>query len=107
MRSQLLRPFTTQRTEGRLAARPAVEPLEDRCLLDGIPIIPNLPPTFLSASTVPANGDVNPYGVAFVPNGFPSGGPLNPGDVAVSNFNNSNNSQGTGTTIVGISPTGQ
>ena len=49
-------------------------------------------------STVPANGDVNPYGVAFVPNGFPTGGPLEPGDVLVSNFNNSANLQGTGTT---------
>jgi hypothetical protein len=81
--------------------------LEDRCLLSGIPIIPNLPPTFLSASTVPANGDVNPYGVAFVPKGFPEGGPLHVGDVLVSNFNNSGNSQGTGTTVVDISPTGQ
>ncbi len=37
------------------------------------------------ASTVPSNGDVNPYGVAFVPLGFP-GGVLNPGDVLVSKF---------------------
>jgi hypothetical protein len=28
----------------------------------------------IQASTVPANGDLNPYGVAFVPTGFPSGG---------------------------------
>jgi hypothetical protein len=91
----------------RPPARPAIEPLEDRCLLDGIPIIPNLPSTFLSASTVPANGDLNPYGVAFVPKGFPHGGPLHPGDILVSNFNNSSNLQGTGTTIVDISPTGQ
>jgi hypothetical protein len=33
-----------------------------------------------SFSTVPANGDVNPYGVAFVPNGFPGGGLLHAGD---------------------------
>jgi hypothetical protein len=84
-----------------------LQSLEDRYLLDGIPIIPNLPPTFLSASTVPSNGDLNPYGVAFVPNGFPSAGPLHAGDILVSNFNNHNNSQGTGTTIVDISPTGQ
>ena len=57
-------------------------------------------------STVPANGDVNPYGVAFVPNGFREGGPLEPGDILVSNFNNSANLQGTGTTIVRITPTG-
>jgi hypothetical protein len=47
---------------------------------------------------------VNPYGVAFVPPGFPSGGRLEPGDVIVSNFNNSSNLQGTGTTIVRARP---
>lgn len=71
------------------------------------PVLSSLPsaPTF-SVSTVPANGDVNPYGVAFVPSGFPSGGPLVPGDVLVSNFNNSANLQGTGTTIVRIDANG-
>jgi hypothetical protein len=49
----------------------------------------------VNASTVPGNGDVNPYGVAFVPKGVASGGKLHAGDVLVSNFNNSNNSQGT------------
>ena len=57
--------------------------------------------------TVPANGDVNPYGTAFVPEGFREGGPLEAGDILVSNFNNSQNQQGTGTTIVRITPTGQ
>jgi hypothetical protein len=56
------------------------------------------------ASTVPHNGDVNPYGVAVVPS---SVGSLVKGDVLVSNFNNSKNLQGTGTTIVQISPGGQ
>jgi hypothetical protein len=67
------------------------------------PLIPQLAPlpTF-SDSTVPPNGDVNPYGVAFVPHGFPGGGPLRPGDIIVSNFNNSGNLQGTGTTIVRV-----
>jgi hypothetical protein len=55
------------------------------------------------ASTVPANGDVNPYGVAVVPRTV---GRLTRGDVLVSNFNNRNNLQGTGTTIVEISPGG-
>lgn len=69
-------------------------------------IIPNLPasPTF-STSAVPLNGDQNPYGVAFVPQGFPAG-PLSPGDIVVSNFNDSGNQQGTGSTVVSISPTG-
>ena len=55
------------------------------------------------ASTVPSNGDVNPYGVAVVPR---STGALVSGHILVSNFNNSNNLQGTGTTIVDISPNG-
>jgi hypothetical protein len=53
-------------------------------------------------STVPSNGDVNPYGVSFVPRDFPTGGKLQPGDILVSNYNNSQNLQGTGTTIVDI-----
>jgi hypothetical protein len=56
------------------------------------------------ASTVPHNGDVNPYGVAVVPRSI---GSLVKGDVLVSNFNNSGNLQGTGTTIVQISPGGK
>jgi hypothetical protein len=60
-------------------------------------------PTVHIVSTVPPNGDLNPYGVAFVPANFSSGsGPLQPGDILVSNFNNSMNLQGTGTTIVRI-----
>lgn len=60
-----------------------------------------------SASTVPANGDVNPYGVAFVPKGFPAvKNGLVAGDVLVSNFNNKKNLQGTGTTIVRVPASG-
>ena len=54
-------------------------------------------------STVPSNGDVNPYGVAVAP---VSQGSLVKGDVLVSNFNNSANLQGTGSTIVEVSPSG-
>ncbi len=68
------------------------------------PIIPNRAAVPAVASTVPANGDVNPYGVVFVPREFPGGGLLRPGDVIVSNFNNSGNLQGTGTTIVRVNP---
>ena len=60
--------------------------------------------TKVIASTVPANGDVNPYGVAVVPR---STGRLYRGDVLVSNFNNKANVQGTGTTIVEVSPHGK
>jgi hypothetical protein len=52
-----------------------------------------------NASTVPANGDQNPYGVVFVAHGA---GLLKTGSILVSNFNNGMNLQGTGTTIVQI-----
>ena len=55
------------------------------------------------ASTVPGNGDVNPYGIVVVPSGI---GKLVAGDTLISNFNNSANLQGTGTTIVQVSPSG-
>lgn len=55
------------------------------------------------STTVPSNGDVNPYGVAQVP---VTQGRLVAGDFLVSNFNNSMNVQGTGTTIVQIGPDG-
>jgi hypothetical protein len=58
----------------------------------------------LVASTVPGNGDVNPYGVAIVPRSI---GTLHQGDVLVSNFNAASNLQGTGTTIVQIAPNGK
>lgn len=59
-----------------------------------------LPPS--GASTVPSNGDVNPYGVVIVPKTLPAGGGLQPGDVLISNFNNNLNLQGLGTTIVRV-----
>jgi hypothetical protein len=67
---------------------------------------PSFIPQLVNSSTVPANGDVNPYGVAFVPNDFPTGGTIAAGDVLVSNFNSSANTQGTGTTIVQLTPSG-
>jgi hypothetical protein len=61
-------------------------------------------PSVIVSSAVPANGDGNPYGTAFVPRGFPQPGPLKPGDLLVSNFNNSVPTQGTGTTIIKFTP---
>jgi hypothetical protein len=60
----------------------------------------------LFAPTVPANGDVNPYGVAVVPRSI---GNETRGNVLVSNFNNNvgtSGQQGRGTTIVQVSPGG-
>jgi hypothetical protein len=54
-------------------------------------------------STVPANGDVNPYGTFVVPH---TAGNLVAGDILVSNFNNAMNEQGTGTTVVELTPSG-
>ena len=82
-----------------IALLPMTQGLVDAA--DGAQFVP------LQVSTVPANGDTNPYGVAFVPFGFPQGGPLNPGDILVSNFNNSAGLSGTGTTIVRVTAGGQ
>ena len=67
------------------------------------PYLDHLDTVKLVASTVPANGDVNPYGIAVIPR---SVGTLQRGNVLVSNFNDSANLQGTGTTIVQVSPQG-
>ena len=57
------------------------------------------------ASTVPASGpaagDQNPYGTAVVPRTV---GKLVRGDVLVSNFNDATNAQGTGSSVVEVSP---
>ena len=53
-------------------------------------------------STVPDNGDLNPYAVVIAP---VSAGKIKQGDVLVDNFNNIANLQGTGTTIVDYDPT--
>ena len=70
----------------------------------GPPIVPSLPAVPSSKlTTMPASGEVNPYGVAIVPKGS-SGGTLQPGQILVGNFNDSANIQGTGTTIVTVTP---
>jgi len=69
----------------------------------------NFTTTTFIASTVPKNGDVNPYGVAVVQR---STGKLVKGHILVSNFNNAitvanpDGLQGTGTTIMDIAPDG-
>jgi hypothetical protein len=56
------------------------------------------------ASTVPHNGDQNPYGIFIVQQAT---GRLHAGNILISNFNNSSNLQGTGSTIVQVTPSGQ
>ena len=70
------------------------------------PVTPILP-VAVTASTVAANGDMNPWGVAFVPARFPTGGILNAGDVLVSDFANKDGKAGLGVSLVRIQPTGQ
>lgn len=53
------------------------------------------------ASTVPENGDQNPYAIAVAP---VSAGKIQKNDVLVDNFNDKNNLQGLGTTIVRYRP---
>jgi hypothetical protein len=70
---------------------------------DGSSILNKLKSISTLSTTVPGNGDVNPYGLVRVPHTM---GLLHEGDYLISNFNNSSNAQGTGTTIVQISPNG-
>lgn len=77
----------------------------------GFPYFHHGSPSFLAhfstvtniASTVPANGDVNPYGITVVPQSI---GRLVGGDTLVSNFNDSKNLEGTGTTMVEVALSG-
>src|SRR5579871_3799912 len=68
-----------------------------------IPFLAHLNQNNQVASTVPGNGDVNPYGVSVVPRTV---GDLIQNNILVSNFNDSANLQGTGNTIVQVSPAG-
>jgi hypothetical protein len=69
----------------------------------GAPFLSTLGAPRQVASTVPANGDVNPYGIVVVRTSI---GKLVKGDTIVSNYNDKANVQGTGRTIVEISPAG-
>jgi hypothetical protein len=66
-------------------------------------VLPPLKTISTIASTVPGNGDINPYGMAQVKR---TTGNLRAGHILVSNFNNSGNAQGTGTTVVDVARDG-
>jgi len=72
------------------------------------PFLATLTSASLVASTVPANGDINPYGIVTVPTSL---GKLKAGEMLISNFNApesaKENGQGTGKTIVQVSPAGK
>ena len=66
--------------------------------------LPNIHKHLSLTSTVPDNGDQNPYAIAVAP---VSMGKIQKDDVLVDNFNNAANLQGVGTTIVDYNPTTQ
>ncbi len=68
---------------------------------DGAAFLSTLQKQTQIVSTVPDNGDVNPYAVIVAP---VSMGNVKRGDVLVTNFNDKNNLQGLGTTIVDYRP---
>jgi hypothetical protein len=70
---------------------------------DSHAVLPPLKTVSVIASTVPGNGDINPYGMAQVKR---TTGNLRAGHILISNFNNGSNLQGTGTTIVDVGPDG-
>jgi hypothetical protein len=73
------------------------------CLVSGFAAAGSSGTITVIASTVPGNGDVNPYGIFVVPSTM---GKLVQGNLLISNFNDSANLQGTGTTLVQITPDG-
>ena len=70
---------------------------------DSSSILKKLKNISVITSTVPANGDVNPYGIVEVKQ---TAGNLQRGHILISNFNNRANQQGTGTTIMDVAPDG-
>ena len=90
---------TTAAASASTAAAPAPSPG---------PFLSKFTSVSMVASTVPANGDINPYGIATVPT---SVGKLQAGQMLISNFNAKEGAkqsgQGTGTTIVQVSSSGE
>jgi hypothetical protein len=89
---------------GAVALLPSVSVAKEANLGRPSPFLSQFKTVTNVASTIPGDGDVNPYGIATVPQTV---GSLVRGDTLVSNFNAVSNLQGTGTTIVQISPGGQ
>ncbi len=89
-------------TSSNTASTPAATPVKPVAFLAPLSSFSSI------GSTIPANGDVNPYGIAVVPT---SVGKLKAGQLLISNFNAKEGAkqsgQGTGTTIVQVSTAGQ
>ena len=93
-------------TRGLLAALGISMAAPGAALADGAKagFLGSLKSEHLVTSTVPANGDQNPYAMAISP---VTAGNLQEGDLLVGNFNNKGNLQGTGTTIIDYRPATQ
>jgi hypothetical protein len=100
MKNRILSIMQTYLLTGVLVFATAAAPLAAN---NDTPILDKLTSISQVASTVPAIGDVNPYGIVVVQR---SVGSLHAGHILVSNFNNSSNAQGTGTTIMDMAPDG-
>jgi hypothetical protein len=96
---------TDQRRKGMLACALLV-----CALAPGTALAAAQAPSFLDrihrqttlGSTVPENGDQNPYAIVVAP---VSAGTIQKDDVLITNFNDAGNLQGLGTTIVAMNPT--
>ena len=91
-------------TVGSAPAAPSTTTTSSTTATTATPFLSQLTKVSTLTSTVPANGDVNPYGLAMVPS---SVGKLQAGALLASDFNDKANNQGTGTTIVQVSTSGK
>ena len=90
-----------QRTRAAVFALAALLPLGGAMAADQGGLLEAIKRHSLVTSTVPGNGDQNPYAIVIAP---VSAGKIQQGDVLVDNFNDRNNLQGLGTTIVRYTP---
>jgi hypothetical protein len=91
-----------QRTKAAVFALAALMPLGGAMAAGQGGMLESIKRHSLLTSTVPSNGDQNPYAIVVAP---VAAGKVQQGDVLVDNFNDRNNLQGLGTTIVRYSPT--
>ena len=91
---------STHKGSGTTAPAPATSTVAT----NPAPFLASLKSASTVASTVPANGDINPYGIVLLQT---TTGKLHAGDLLISNFNDKANNQGTGTTIVEVTPAGK
>jgi hypothetical protein len=90
-----------RQTKAALFALAALLPIGSALAADAGGMLETIKRHSLATSTVPGNGDQNPYAIVVAP---VTAGKIQQGDVLVDNFNDRNNLQGLGTTIVRYTP---